>query len=322
MIKSDKHIEIVRSTIPELHSMGVKSSGLLREVLSQHFKKVGETMLDKPSDIKRLIKKNPDLVFVGVKNLPVPSKLNSDKLSLIDHLEKNKIRYTGSSGAARNIAIQKDLAKQVVRDAKLSTAGFFVTKPGQYHSSNTLPLKFPLFIKPPHRSHGIGIDDNSVVRSFSEYEQKIESILINYSSSSLVEQYLSGREFSVAILETAKGQDPFVMPVEILTKENSRGDKILGYRVKNQDHEEVIAIDSEVIKTCVGALAKSVFTALGAKGYARIDIRMSDAGTAYFLEANLAPGLGHGYFARACQINRKMSYETMVMKIAELGLRS
>ena len=208
-----------------------------------------------------------------------------------------------------------------IRNAEaVQTAGFFVTKPGQYHSSNTLPLKFPLFIKPPHRGHGIGIDDSSVVRSFAEYEQKIESILVNYSSSSLVEQYLSGREFSVAILEQPNGHESLVMPVEIIAQENSRGDRILGHRIKNQDKEEVIAVDTEVIKNCVSVLAKSVFIALGGKGYGRVDIRMSDAGTAYFLEANLSPGLGHGYLARACEINKKMSYETMILKIAELGL--
>jgi D-alanine-D-alanine ligase len=320
MTKSSKHIQIVRSANPELHSVGVKTSGLLREVLSKHYKKVGETMINKPSDINRLIKKNPDLVFVGVKNNPIPSKSGDEKLTLVDHLEKNNINYTGSGSKARNIAAQKDIAKQVVRDAKLSTAGFFVTKPGQYHSSNTLPLKFPLFIKPPHRGHGIGIDDSSVVRSFAEYEQKIESILVNYSSSSLVEQYLSGREFSVAILEQPNGHESLVMPVEIIAQENSRGDRILGHRIKNQDKEEVIAVDTEVIKNCVSVLAKSVFIALGGKGYGRVDIRMSDAGTAYFLEANLSPGLGQGYLARACEINKKMSYETMILKIAELGL--
>ena len=70
----------------------MKTSGLLREVLSKHYKKVGETMINKPSDINRLIKKNPDLVFVGVKNNPIPSKSGDEKLTLVDHLEKNNLR--------------------------------------------------------------------------------------------------------------------------------------------------------------------------------------------------------------------------------------
>ena len=40
----------------------------------------------------------------------------------------------------------------------------------------------------------------------------------------------------------------------------------------------------------------------------------------YFLEANLMPGLGSGYFFRACKVNGEMTYEDMVLKIAEIGL--
>lgn len=320
MTKIDKHIQIVRSTSRELSLMSSKSSFLVREVLEKEYTKVGETIINTSEDVAKLLRKNPDLVFLGIKNSPLPSKLGKLHNVLSDYLEAHSIHYVGSDKIARDFGRRKDFAKQAVQRANLPTAGYFMAKPGQYKSTNTLPLKFPLFIKPPHRGHGVGIDDASVVRTFAEYENKVESIFHNYQSESLVEQYLTGREFTVALLEQPNSSELLSMPVEIITDANARGDRILSSNIKTQDSEQIVAIEDAATHTLLCILAKNIFLALGARDFGRIDIRMSDAGTAYFLEANLPPGLGRGYFARACEINRGMSYESMILKIAELGI--
>lgn len=317
--KNTQHIQIVRSTLPELFLMGAKSSALVREALKPHYATVGETIVNNVADVRKLIKKSPDLVFVGIKNVPLAGKAVDAKACISDYLEKHSIQYVGSAKQARNLGRHKDLAKQTVRTAGLPTAGFFVTRPGEYRSTNTLPLKFPLFIKPTHRDQGAGIDASSVIRSFSEYENKVESIFTNYKSSSLVEQYLIGREFTVAILQQPGGK-LLTMPVEIITEENSRGDRIMGSNNSAKNSEQIVAVDSLSIKESLSGLAEKVFIALGGRDFGRIDIRMSDAGTAYFLEANLPPGLGHDYFAQACEINRGMSYEAVIAHIAGLGM--
>lgn len=40
----------------------------------------------------------------------------------------------------------------------------------------------------------------------------------------------------------------------------------------------------------------------------------------HFIEANLMPGLGQGYFFRSCLLNLNMSYDQMILRIAANGL--
>lgn len=299
--------------------MGAKSCILIQKVLCNYYETVGISIINKVKDMYDLVEKNPDLVFVGVKNVAIP--MTNNNLVPSDYLEENSIQYVGAQKQARNFSCNKELAKQAVAQAKLPTAKYFMAQPGQYSSMDSLPLDFPLFIKPPHLGSGIGIDEDSVVKNFDEYERKVESIFVKYGCHSLVEQYLIGREFTVAILEQANYEPHLVMPVEIITQANARGDRILDRTIKHEDHEQVVAIDEAEIRSMVSDLALKVFVALGGRDFGRIDIRLSKEGDPYFIEANLPPGLGHGYFARACKINQSISYESMIVQIAELGMQ-
>ena len=70
----------------------------------------------------------------------------------------------------------------------------------------------------------------------------------------------------------------------------------------------------------LGTLAKAAFRALGGKSLGRIDIKMSHANVPNFIEANLMPGLRRGYFYRCCLLNLDMTYEAMILTIADNGL--
>ena len=61
---------------------------------------------------------------------------------------------------------------------------------------------------------------------------------------------------------------------------------------------------------------------LGGKSLGRIDIKMDKYGVPHFMEANLMPGLRKGYFFRSCVLNLKMSYDEMILNIANTGLSS
>ena len=69
-------------------------------------------------------------------------------------------------------------------------------------------------------------------------------------------------------------------------------------------------------------LSKNAFTALGGKSLGRIDIKMDYSGVPHFIEANLMPGLRKGYFYRSCLLNLNMSYEQMILTVADNGLSS
>lgn len=102
---------------------------------------------------------------------------------------------------------------------------------------------------------------------------------------------------------------------------NTKGDRVLGRQQKSDNREKLQKVNEPEL-TAVSVLAGKVFSALGVQDFGRIDIKMDAMGTPHFIEANLVPGLtpGTSYFPRACFANQAMTYESVVLKIAELAL--
>lgn len=327
MKKIQKHIEIVRTTQPRLSSMGQESSDLLEALLKKHYTKVGVTIIDTLSDLDSLVLLKPDLVFLTVKFIPVNSELGMDDpegVWVSTFLEEHSITYTGSGQQAHELELNKDLAKQQVAEAGLRTAKFSIAVRGEPvdQESLELQLRLPIFIKPTNRGGGSGIDHKSVAQTWKQVRSKINSIVREQDSDALLEEYLPGREFSVAILRS-EGLNRFsTMPIELVAPSDSNGLKMLSDKVKSSNAEEASMISNDFLKSRVNTLALEAFHALGGKDYGRIDIRLDRFGNPNFLEANLIPSLldGYGSFPKACMLNMQMEYEEMILSIVNLAL--
>lgn len=323
-MKLDKHIEIVRSSVPGLSSMSERSCSSVYSVLKNSYTNVGITTVNNLADLIALVAAKPDLVFLGMKFLPVNPSLgfhDPDKIWITDYLDKFNITYTGSSQKAHELELNKHLAKQCVINAGLSTSPYFVAIQNQPQKRVDMVLAFPLFIKPTNRGGGQGIDSKSVVNNFDEMRLKVESLGANFQSDSLVEEYLSGREFSVAILKTISSQSHLIMPIELIAQKNKNGERLLSGEMKSANSEVVVGLSDEMIKSKINTLAINVFHAIGAQDYGRIDIRLDGLGNPHFLEANLLPSLieDYGSFPKACVINAEMDYKEMILHIVKLG---
>ena len=325
MIKSNKHIEIVRSTTKTLSSMSQRSCDALYAVLAKHFVRVGVTIVNDLSDLDALAASHPDLVFLGMEFVPTDQSLGIDdpnKVWLSDFLDQHDIAYTGSRQTAYELGRDKSLAKQRVLNANLATSAFCVIRPNQSWDKHDVTLDFPLFVKPTNRGGGLGIDCDSVVHNFEQLRSKVHAITTKYQSDALIEEYLPGREFSVAILKDAYSPVYVAMPIELVAPPDQNGSRLLSGQVKAADAEQVLEVTDTMVRSKVTALALDVFYALGARDYGRIDIRLDSAGTPHFLEANLIPSLisGYGSFPKACVLNIGLEYEPMMMRITQLGL--
>ena len=205
---------------------------------------------------------------------------------------------------------------------KIRTADFFITNPGEHIKESSIPIKFPLFIKPITGGDSRGIDKNSLVFNFEEFTAKVLDIKLKLNTSSLVETYLAGKEYSVGIFEDSIDGTLTAMPIEIIVKQNMDGHCILDFDVKKNDEESVIIVSDVAVSDKLSKLAKDSFKALGGKSLGRIDIKMNHLGEPHFIEANLMPGLRKGYFYRSCVLNLNMSYDDMIFSIANTGLSS
>jgi D-alanine-D-alanine ligase len=323
-IKINKSIEIVIVHNPGEKNFHQDNVGIILEenkilkILSQRYSEVVITKIQHKKDLDRLLKRKPDLVFSGVKYF----NFNNDKVWLNDCLEAYGIRYIASSRAALDNESDKNKAKKLIVKANIKTADFFVATPDEHEHSSSIPIPFPLFIKPVKGGDSRGIDSNSVAYNFASFKKKVLEIKTKHNLSSLVETYLPGKEYSVGIFQDSIKGTLRAMPVQIIVKKNINGHRILDFNVKKDDEEKVIAVTDTKIFKKISKLAKEAFKALGGKSLGRIDIKMNERGVPHFMEANLMPGLRKGYFYRSCLLNLDMNYDDMILNIANTGLSS
>lgn len=324
-MKIDRHIEIVSSSHKGLSSMGKHSRQALADVLSSHYAHVGITLVDRLADLQALTSRQPDLVFLGMKSIPLNPTLgwrDPQQIGIANYLEKQRIACTGSDYPAQLLESSKPAAKQAVLGAGFASALFVILRPGQQWIEADCPLNFPVFIKPADLGGGTGIGSTSFACNVTQLHAKIASLTSRFHSDILIEQYLPGREFSVAILREPGSERFSAMPIELVAKADSAGQRLLGGAAKAANSEQVLRVLDATLSEQLADLALGAFRALGARDYGRIDIRLDHFNVPQFLEANLIPSLiaGYGSFPKACTLNRNLDYESMVMQIVELGL--
>lgn len=290
---------------------------LILEILSKCYENVVITVIKTENDLKALVKRKPDLVFSGVKYFIFDKK---EDIWLSDYLKEHNIDYITSNKEALSNEYFKDNAKNIVKNANVNTAKFFTTQPDEHPTESSLPVTFPLFLKPITGGDSRGINPESVVFDFKKYQAKVLDIFETQQSRTLVENYLSGKEYSVSIVENKSKNILMILPVEIIAVKNKNGHRVLDYEAKKNDLEEVIAVVDKKIRKELCNIALNSFIALGGKTIGRIDIKTSYNGILHFIEANLMPGLGNGYFSRSFMLNENIDYEQMILKIADAGM--
>ena len=158
--------------------------------LSKKFKNVLVTEIQNKNDLNKLVKRKPNLVFSGIKYF----NFNKRKIWLNEFLDIYGIRYITSNKFAYDNAHDKSFAKQIMQKSNIKTPYFFIAKPGKYKNELSIPLDFPLFVKPLDAGDSRGIDKNSIVYNFEDFEKKWVKLM-----DEIVEKYGSW--------ETRKGYD-------------------------------------------------------------------------------------------------------------------
>jgi D-alanine-D-alanine ligase len=204
-------------------------------------------------------------------------------------LDAYEVPYVFSDPLTLALALDKGMAKRVVRDAGVPTPDFAVIE--QADDVAGVRLSFPLFLKPVAEGSGKGIGTRSKVDDVAGLRALAAELLARFRQPVLVETFLSGREFTVGILGT--GQDARVLGVtEIVPLKKFVGpgygfeNKAEGWQDKVEIRRAPLA-DADV----AGDVALRAWRALRCRDGGRIDIRCDAAGSPNFIEVNPLAGL-------------------------------
>ena len=196
-------------------------------------------------------------------------------------LDNYGIRYTGSGYIGSLLAMDKDIAKRLLRDAGVRTPDWVFVDPTHPESRATILAKIglPCVIKPCSCGSSVGV---TIVENENDLDAAL-SAAASWENRVLAERKIEGRELTVAIL------DGETLPiVEIIPNEG-----FYDYKNKYQGNTREVCpaeIPDDAAKKASDATLRG-FDALRLGGYARFDYILDADGEVWCLEANTLPGM-------------------------------
>jgi D-alanine-D-alanine ligase len=233
-------------------------------------------------------------------------------------------RYTGSPPQSMFLAQDKAVAKRIFDFHGIHTPRFAVSWRGDLDIGH---LEFPLIVKPVSEDGSVGIDKESVVQNQRDLVSRIAYLQERFDCAALVEEYVEGREIYAAVI----GNDnPAALPlVEMDLSRLPEGmPRIASAEVKwekgTQAYESTRSaaahgLDAETTRRLQDT-AVQVYAALGLRDYARVDMRLTDDGRIYVIEANPNPWLAQEAEMNIAASLAGRTYPQLIGQIVELAL--
>lgn len=203
-------------------------------------------------------------------------------------LEIEGVRLVGSGAKACLIADDKAATKKRLADAGIPTPPGIVITSERWELPSW--LRFPLVLKPAfeHMSRGVGL-----VKTMEEARVSVTNLLNRFQQPIMAEAFIRGRELAVSVLASPEGPE-ILPPLEWIPDSEKQGLLSEAFKMVEQREESQDAIRADLAAAAMDELkelARRAFEVLELRDYARFDIRLSDGGTVFFLEANVTPSL-------------------------------
>lgn len=224
-------------------------------------------------------------------------------------LEQLGIPYTGSGVMASAIAMDKVYTKMIWLSRGLPTPKYALLDAGSQLRRVPDELGLPLIIKPPHEGSTIGI---TKVSGYSDMRGAFETAA-KYDDVVLAEEFIGGREFTVAVL--GKGPGARALPVIEIIAPGGNYDYQNKYFSDDTQYLCPAPLDPATSAE-IARLGVEAYRALDCEGWGRIDVllRASD-NKAFLLELNTSPGMtGHSLVPMAARAVG-IGYEDLCIEI-------
>ncbi|MEO8399404.1 MAG: ATP-grasp domain-containing protein [Ignavibacteriaceae bacterium] len=242
---------------------------------------------------QKLIDTSPDIVFNIAEGLSGISR-EAQIPSILDMLQ---IPYTGSDPLTLATCLDKARAKEILSYHKIPSAKFLVAD--NLNQIFNIKLKFPLIVKPISEGSSKGIFSSSFVTNKNELRNEVQRILIEYNQPALVEEFLSGKEFTVAIL--GNGSEAQVLPIVEINYKDFPSDfvPIYSYEAKwildtKENPLDVFTCPAKINSSLESKIKETVlrtYNVLRCKDWSRIDVRLDAEDEPNIIEVNPLPGI-------------------------------
>jgi D-alanine-D-alanine ligase len=276
---------------------------------------------------EQLARAQPDLVFNMAEGLH-----GQNREALIPAIcEYLNVPYTGSDPLTLALSLHKARAKEILAYRGVATAPFTCVRQGDDLERVTLP--FPVFVKPVAEGSGKGVFSNNLCHTPAQLRERALFLLNRYAQPVLVETYLPGPEFTVAIL--GNGPEAYCLPVigfDFSTLP-AGATPVYGYEAKwVWDRPEApLALFQCPARVPDGLYREIERTALDSyhslecRDWCRVDIRVDRFGVPNILELNPLPGIipdpaMNSCFPKAARA-AGFTYDELIQQVVQIAWR-
>lgn len=222
------------------------------------------------------------------------------------------MKYTGSSMRASTIAMDKAVSKQLFRSVGIPTPEWMTVAdankcdPSQLSAQINERFQMPVIVKPNESGSTVAL---TLVRNLSDLENAILKAA-RERGAVMVEQYIAGREMTVAVL------DGVPMPVVEIKPTNELYDYEAKY-TKGKSEYLVPAPVSSSVSDALKQAALKMYNVVGASGLARADFMLTDADQLFALEINTLPGMTELSLAPMAAREAGLEFDQLVERLLQ-----
>jgi D-alanine-D-alanine ligase len=235
--------------------------------------------------------------------------------------------FTGSDGTAIARSVHKSQAKHLLAANGVATPPWRLFSHPDVVDASAIDLPFPLIVKPVAEDASIGVGPDAVVHTRQALRERVAYVVARYRQAALAEMFVAGREFNVALW----GDPPQVLPLAEIdfSSFSDPYTRIVSFAAKWEEdsfeYHHTPALCPAPVDSVLGAriadTARRAWAAIGCRGYARVDMRVSEEGIPWVVEVNCNPDLSpDAGFYRAARV-AGYSYKNMAAHILDIARR-
>ncbi|QGN36579.1 D-alanine--D-alanine ligase [Klebsiella oxytoca] len=230
-------------------------------------------------------------------------------------LELIQLPYTGSGVMASAISMDKLRSKLLWQGAGLPVAPWVALTRKQFNAGLTTEVQqqisllgLPLVVKPSREGSSVGM---SIVSESCALQNAL-ALAFQHDDEVLLEKWLSGPEFTVAIV----GEE--ILPSIRIQAAGTFYDYEAKY-LSDETQYFCPGFEDPARESEIQALVQKAWESLGCDGWGRIDVMLDSDGQFYLLEANTSPGMTSHSLVPMAARQAGMSFSQLVVRILDLA---
>lgn len=272
--------------------------------------------------IDGLTKPKPDLVFNLFENF---GKVRLGAVCVVGLLDLLEVPYVGGGPGEFFLQQDKGITKKLLAFEGVPFPKFVIF-PRDAAQPAIDALTMPLIVKPLSMDSSIGISPTSIVTNEKDLIKRVASVHERVKDDALVEEFIDGREFNVAILGN---RAPVALPpMEIdFSGLPDRAARILDSSAKWDEDSmrfkgtRAVLADTPVeLRKRLQEVALAAYRALHVHDYGRVDMRVNAAGEPFVIEVNASCYLEQTSEFATAAAAAGIEYTTLVNRLVDFAV--